>query len=483
VAGEAGQSLFLFSENVYVHAIRIFQLNHFNTMEVGKVNRSEKNLIVSTASIVILFLGMVLQAGQDSDPGTGAVAGIRFDFGSGPVSPGFTPAGAGSYDEQTGYGFLSDSLLSPVTVVDRGGSDALLTDFCTSEGPFYFMVDLPEGNYRMSLTSGDYQGSTQTTVKAELRRLMIESMITDSGQFKTETFLVNVRTPVITPGSEVSLKDREKTLEHWAWDKKLTLEFNGDRPVVCSLEIVAVDNTRVIYLLGDSTVCDQPVEPYSSWGQMLTRFFKPEVVIANHAESGASYQSAIDRGRFDKIMSLIRPNDVLILQFGHNDMKLKGEGIGPFTSFAGHIRYCVAETRRHGGIPVLVTPVQRRNFDDEGKIVNSHGDYPAAVRQVARDLNVPLIDLHAMSAVLYEALGPEDSVRLFSIPEDRTHHNNYGSYQLAKCVIEGIRENHLEIASSIIDDCPVYDPAHPDPPETWHFPASPAGFSGKPDGS
>jgi lysophospholipase L1-like esterase len=447
------------------------------------VNWSGRNLIYSTAIIMNLFIGMTLQADPDPVPGTAPEGVIRFDFGSGPVSSGFIQVQADGYNERSGYGFLCDSLLSSVTAVNRNGSDTLLADFCTSEGPFYFMVDLPEGNYRVTLTSGDYEGSTQTTVKAELRRLMIESMTTDSGQFKTETFLVNVRTPVISPGVEVSLKDREKTLERWAWDEKLTLEFNGDRPVVCSLEIVAVDNTRVIYLLGDSTVCDQPVEPYTSWGQMLTRFFKPEVVIANHAESGASYQSAIGRGRFDKIMSLIRPHDVLILQFGHNDMKLKGEGIGPFTSFAGHIRYCVTETRKHDGLPVLVTPVQRRNFDDEGKIVNSHGDYPAAVRQVAAEMNVPLIDLHAMSAILYEALGPEASVKLFSIPEDRTHHNNYGSYQLAQCVIEGIRQNHLEIAGSIIDHYPVYDPAHPDPPETWWFPSSPKRISGKPDGS
>ena len=443
-----------------------------------------KKIPIPLAVCILIFMSRAMFPADPPPAGDMLPEGVfRFDFGSGAPTHGFIPVQAEAYDEQSGYGFLCDSLLCPVTALDRCGPDALLTDFCTSEGPFYFIVDLPEGNYRVTVTSGDYQESTETTVKAELRRLMIESMATDSGQFKTQSFLVNVRTPVITPDLEVRLKDREKTLEHWAWDDKLTLEFNGSRPVVCSLEIAALDNTRVIYLLGDSTVCDQPVEPYTSWGQMLTRFFNPTVVVANHAESGATYQSSITRGRFDKIMSLIRPNDVLILQFGHNDMKLKGEGIGPFTSFAGHIRYCVKETRQQGGIPVLVTPVQRRNFDDEGKIVNSHGDYPAAVRQVAGEMDVPLIDLHAMSAVLYEALGPEDSVKLFSVPEDRTHHNNYGSYQLAKCVIEGIRENHLEIASSIIDDLPVYDPAHPDPPDTWQFPASPEGISGKPDGS
>ena len=298
-----------------------------------------KKIPIPLAVCILIFMSRAMFPADPPPAGDMLPEGVfRFDFGPGAQTPGFIPVQADVYNARSGYGFLRDSLLCPVTAVDRGGYDALLTDFCTSEGPFYFMVDLPEGNYRVTVTSGDYLESTETTVKAELRRLMIESMATDSGQFKTQTFLVNVRTPVITPDQEIRLKDREKTMERWAWDKKLTLEFNGSRPVVCSLEIAALDNTRVIYLLGDSTVCDQPVEPYTSWGQMLPRFFKPTVAVANHAESGASYQSAIERGRFDKIMSLIRPNDVLILQFGHNDMKIKGDGIGPFTSFAGHIQ-------------------------------------------------------------------------------------------------------------------------------------------------
>lgn len=432
--------------------------------------------------IVIIMLQISVNAGIGVIHQALVEGGIHFDFGHGPVAAGSIPVNSDVYQKAKGYGFLQDSLLMPVIAFDRGESDPLLTDFCTSEGPFYFMVDLPEGNYQVTLTSGDYSDMTETTVKAELRRLMIESMKSDTGHFSTRTFMVNVRTPVISPGIEVLLKDREKTLEHWAWDDKLTLEFNGKRPVICSLEIVALDNTRVIYLLGDSTVCDQPVEPYSSWGQMLPRFFKSDIVVANHAESGESYQSAIARGRVDKIMSLMRPGDFLILQFGHNDMKIKGEGIGPFSSFTEQMRLCVEETRKHGGFPVLVTPVQRRNFDENDRIVNSHEAYPEAVREAAGEMGVPLIDLHAMSAILYEALGPDNSIDLFSVPEDRTHHNNYGSYQLAKCVVEGIRENGLDIVQSILDDLPDYDPACPDPLETWHFSESPNTSSDRPDG-
>src|SRR6185295_6825780 len=112
---------------------------------------------------------------------------------------------------------------------------------------------------------------------------MLEKIETGKGKFRTETFIVNVRTPQF-PGGEVKLKDREKTMEWWAWDDKLTLEFNGKRPTIDAIEIEKQVNIPTIFLLGDSTVCDQPREPYASWGQMLTRFFKPEVAVASHAE-------------------------------------------------------------------------------------------------------------------------------------------------------------------------------------------------------
>jgi lysophospholipase L1-like esterase len=408
----------------------------------------------------------------------------KFDYGPGNVEPGYiqiTPASV--YSEETGYGFHNDSLLAFVEAIDRGGDDALLSDFCTSTSPFFFTVDVPEGNYKVTVTMGDEKAETTTTVKAELRRLMLEKVHTASGEFTTRTFLVNTRSSRIAGDGEVKLKDREKTYEFWAWDDKLTFEFNDVHPTVCALEIARVDKTKTIFLLGDSTVCDQPREPYSSWGQMLTRFFKPEMVIANHSESGETFRDSQNRGRLDKILSLMKPGDYLIMQFGHNDMKERGEGIGPFISFKSSIKHFVAETRKAGGIPVLVTPMQRRNFDEQGKVVNSHGDYPEAVRQAAKEDNVPLIDLHAMSTTLYETLGPQGSVVLFSVPEDRTHHNNYGSYQLAKCIVQGIIDNQLDIAQYIVDDWQTYDPAHHDPLASWEFPASPQMTSLMPEGN
>ncbi|PYS66183.1 MAG: rhamnogalacturonan acetylesterase [Acidobacteria bacterium] len=390
----------------------------------------------------------------------------KFDFGPGKVAPGYTQVLADTvYSKELGYGFEPGA---KVTCLDRGGKNALRSDFCTSDQPFYFSVALPEGNYDVTVTLGDAQEETTTTVKAELRRLMLERVQTARGKFVTRRFTVNVRTPQIAGDGEVKLKDREKTTEWWAWDEKLTLEFNNSHPSVCAIEIARVE-APTIYLLGDSTVCDQPSEPYNSWGQMLTRFFKPGIAIANNAESGESLRSSLGAHRLDKVLSTMKPGDYLIIQYGHNDEKEKGEGIGAFTTYKADLKKFVAGARKRGGIPVLVTPVQRRTFDQQGKVTNSHGDYPEAVRQLAREENVPLIDLNVMSKTLYEAWGAEPSKRAFA-PNDNTHHDNYGSYELAKCVVKGIRAGKIGLVKFLVTDIAAFDPSRPDPIDSFLLP-------------
>ena len=407
-------------------------------------------------------------------------AGFKLDFGPGKVATGYVQVlPTNVYSKELGYGFEPGA---SVQCVDRGGKDALRSDLCTSDKPFYFSVALPEGNYNVTVTFGGAANETTTTVKAELRRLMLEKVRTAPGKYETRTFTVNIRTPQISTGGEVKLKDREKTTEIWAWDEKLTLEFNNTRPTVCAIEITRADDIPTIFLLGDSTVCDQPREPYNSWGQMLTRFFKPGIAIANHAESGESLRSSLGARRLDKVLSLMKPGDYLFIQYGHNDEKERGPGVGAFTTYKADLKKFVAAARQRGGIPVLITPMQRRTFDNEGKITNSHGDYPEAVRQVAKEENVPLIDLNATSKLFYEALGPEKSKLAFK-EGDGTHHNNYGSYELAKCIVEGIKANKLGMAKYLVKDVPSFDPRRPDPLESFSVPPSPLSTDVKPLGS
>jgi lysophospholipase L1-like esterase len=384
-------------------------------------------------ALLTFFVPFVLFCGSTS------VRAQKFQFGERPLASGYKQVTSRSiYSSETGFGF------------EPGTNVVCTNDFCTSDKPFYFSIALPEGNYNVTVILGDRGGDSVTTVKAELRRLMLEKIDTKRGSFERRRFTVNVRRPQIAGGGEVKLKDREKTTEIWAWDEKLTLEFSNTHPAICAIEVTRAE-VPVIYLLGDSTVADQHAEPYNSWGQMLTRFFKPGIAIANHAESGESLRSSLAAKRLEKVLSTIRPGDYLFIQYGHNDEKEKGEGVGAFTTYKSDLKKFVAETRAHRGIPVLITPVQRRTFDNDGKITNSHGDYPEAVRQVAVEESVPLIDLNLMSKTLYEGWGPEVSKLAFA-PNDNTHHNNYGSYELAKCIVDGIRTNKLRIAKYLISD-------------------------------
>lgn len=427
--------------------------------------------IIGTAAAVCLFTPPAFAVPEKTE--------YKFDFGPGRVEPGYTQVlPTAIYNNDLGYGF---DLGSTVTAVDRGGDDALHSGFCTSDKPFYFSVALPEGNYNVTLTLGDKDQPADATVKAESRRLMLEKIQTKAGEFATRTFTINIRTPKIAGDGEVRLKPREKgpplILD---WDDKLTLELNGPRPCLCTLEISKVDDAVTVYLAGDSTVTDQPSEPWNSWGQMLTRFFKPGIAIANHAESGESLKSFVGEKRLDKVMSLIKPGDYLFIQMGHNDQKDKSPGAGAFTTYKENLKRFLAEARKHEAIPVLITSMHRLKFNSEGKIENTLGDFPEAVRQTAKEENVPLIDLNEMSKSFYEALGPEKVKKAF---QDTTHHNNYGSYELAKCVVEGIKADNLGIAKFLADDAPAFDPGCPDPVETFEVPASPENTTLKPEGN
>jgi lysophospholipase L1-like esterase len=402
----------------------------------------------------------------------------KFDFG-GKTPPGYKMVNAiRLYSGGTGYGFEPGST---VTAIERGGKDALRDGFVTSNKPFFFSATVPEGNYRVTVMLGDRAGESASTVKAELRRLMLENAQTRRGVFETRSFIVNVRRPQIPGGGHVEFKDRERTSETWAWDDKLTLEFSGKQPKLCALTIEKIVDIPTIYIAGDSTSTDQAREPYNSWGQMLTRFFKPEIALANNGESGESARSFISEHRWDKVMSVIRPGDYVFVQFGHNDQKDTSPGAGAFTSYKTFLKRFVADARQHGATPVLITPVNRRTFDANGKITNSLGDFPEAVRQVAAEDRAALIDLNAMSRTLYEALGPEQSGRLFA-GKDATHHNDYGSYELAKCIVLGIQEAKLPIAKYLASDISRFDPAHPDSFEKFDLARDPEETDVKPYG-
>ena len=221
-------------------------------------------------------------------------------------------------------------------------------------------VTLPapmEGNYRVTVTLGSEKDSV-ATVKAELRRLMLENVHTLPGQSVTRSFVVNVRQPEY-PGGKVKLKDRELKSETAAWDQQITLEFTGENVSFRDVKAALATGIPTMFIAGDSTSTDQGAEPFNSWGQMITRWFKDDIAVANHGESGESLRSFIGENRLAKLMSVIKPGDWLLVQFGHNDQKEKGEGVGAFTTYKRDLKRFVTEAKAHGATPVLVTPVQR----------------------------------------------------------------------------------------------------------------------------
>jgi lysophospholipase L1-like esterase len=330
---------------------------------------------------------------------------------------------------------------------------------------YLFSMALPEGNYRVTLRLGNARAAGDTTVKAEARRLMLRNMATRKGQFVERSFLVNIRTPALSPppanapgGQQVRLTPRDA--QEYTWDDRLTLEFLG-KPQVASVTITPVE-APTLYLAGDSTVTDQFAEPAASWGQMLPALLDDQVAVANHAKSGATLKSFLTDLRFDKLLSGMKPGDWLFIQFGHNDQKQEWPQtyVDPAITYPAWLRAYIAEARRRGAHPVLVTSPERRNFDAQGKIRDTLGAYAAAVRKVAAQEGVPLIDLNADSRAIYEALGPEVAPTAFNQGgADGTHHNNYGAWLLASAVAERIRAQIPELASHVT--MPAFTPAKP----------------------
>lgn len=355
----------------------------------------------------------------------------------------------------------------------------------------FFSFDLPAGNYDITMYLGSKNEVTETTIKVENRRLVLEKIQIPKGKIVKKIFTVNLRNAKIDETKSVKLKPRELTYLHW--DNQLTFEFCGKNPAVQCIEIKPNNEAITVFLAGNSTVVDQVAEPFTAWGQMIPRFFEPgKIVIANHAESGESLKSFVGENRLEKVFSLMKNGDYLFIEFAHNDQKIKD--FRPFFEYKVLLKEYITKTRQKGGIPVLVTSMHRRSFDSFGQIINTLGDFPESMRQTAKEENTPLIDLNAISKILWESMGAEFAKKAFvHVPAgtypnqdkaivDDTHFSNYGAYLLAKCVVEEMRKIQLPI-SKYLQPNTTFDPHNPDDWQTWNFPASPAIPVIKPDGN
>lgn len=222
-----------------------------------------------------------------------------------------------------------------------------------------------------------------------------------------------------------------------------------------------------VFMIGDSTMADRPTpeqNPYRGWGQLLPRFFDSTVTVRNFAVNGRSTKSFIDQGRWAAVLGQLRPGDYVIIQFGHNDEKKEDSTryTDPATSYQRNLERFVTESRAKGATPILCTSIVRRKFDPSGALVDTHGAYPQATREVARALDVPLVDLQKRTAELVSQAGPAGSKALFvwvapgawpMYPkgvEDDTHLSLAGATAVARLAAIGIRATGLPLAAHVV---------------------------------
>jgi lysophospholipase L1-like esterase len=216
-----------------------------------------------------------------------------------------------------------------------------------------------------------------------------------------------------------------------------------------------------LFLIGDSTMADKPLvdNPERGWGQVFPMFFDRSVTIENHAKNGRSTKNFIKEGRWQIVLDRLQNGDYVFIQFGHNDEKKEDSTrfADPQTDYRKNLLKFVQETRAKNANPVLLTPVSRRRFDNEGKAVETHHEYSEVVRAIAKEEQVPLIDLDAKSIAMFGQAGVEASKKLFlwvpagkykALPngkQDNTHFTFAGAIKVADLVVSGIKELHLPI--------------------------------------
>ncbi len=213
-----------------------------------------------------------------------------------------------------------------------------------------------------------------------------------------------------------------------------------------------------VYCIGDSTMSnkkDPERNPEYGWAQVLQPFFNDNIVVENKAVNGRSTKSFINEKRWDSIFHKLKKGDYVFIEFGHNDEKIEDSTryTNPHTAYRYNLIRFIKESREKGATPILLTSIARRNFNEKGVLVPTHGDYPLETRLVAQEYKVPFIDLEYYTELLEQSYGPEKSKQLhlhFKVGEnsfydkekvDDTHLSLLGAKKVAQIVIDKLKES------------------------------------------
>jgi lysophospholipase L1-like esterase len=330
---------------------------------------------------------------------------------------------------------LSTAVLAPIPAA------AALPPQCSGSAPIKCSFNLAPGNYDVTVELGSTTKAANTSMSVEARRQVLNAVSTTSGQVVRMKATVNVRSP-----------EGQPTGQGGNGTPGLQITFGGTAPAIGTLTVTPAQAPLAVYLAGDSTVCDQPVAPYTGWGQYLPARVREGAVIANYGDSGESSGSFLsNRALFPAMKPLIKSKDLVFIQLGHNDKSTSAN------AFRDNLTKLVNGVRERGGVPVLMTPPVRRLFSGSKLTgtalhVNSAGvDLPAVIRALGRSANVPVIDLTARSKALVESMGPSASQALYLTKEegDNTHFSARGGAEMAGLVVQGVRELNLPLAGHL----------------------------------
>ncbi|MEH6405881.1 MAG: rhamnogalacturonan acetylesterase [Leeuwenhoekiella sp.] len=230
--------------------------------------------------------------------------------------------------------------------------------------------------------------------------------------------------------------------------------------------VIFAQQKPTLYLIGDSTMAnksDPTKNPEHGWGQMLPDLLNDSIVVSNHAVNGRSSKSFITEGRWKTVLDSLKSGDFVFIQFGHNDEKFQDSTryTFPFTQYRYNLERFVNETREKGATPILMSSIIRRNFNEFGVLIDTHGEYPLVVRMVAKDLDVPFIDMQFLTERLEKKYGPEGSKSLHLhikpgentyTPEgkkDDTHLSKMGATLVASLALQEINRQNLSLKNYV----------------------------------
>jgi lysophospholipase L1-like esterase len=338
-----------------------------------------------------------------------------------------------------------------------------------SEVPICFKADVPEqGNYRVKVIVTALEEAKDIVIFAGRRRLLAKKEKLEGGSIFTVEAVVNI-SDIIPRGKTAAYKDTS-----------FDLAIIGSN-IAISEVFIQQEKCPTLYIGGDSTVTDQgtayPYKPgcsYCGWGQMLSFYVNDKISVSNHAHSGLTTLSFRSEGHYDIVMNLIKPGDYFLLQFAHNDQKLP-----VLTAEGGYrtelLRY-IKEIREKGAKPIIVTPLARNTWKGDGSYNDLLEEYAKVCKEIGKEENIPVLDLHHYSKEFVLELGVEDAARYY-FPKDYTHSNDYGGFLkagfIAKAALEvpGLKEFIVEARISKTDRDLIWIP-----PTENIVPTAPADF-------